>query len=264
MSPYGTERPFRRPTRRPFRGSIRTAASAVAALTLLLGLSAATGSAAYAKEPTTRAAAPAATSAPANAKAVTVRGGNVLYHSSGVRCTIGFNASGAVGRVGLLPKVCAQIGGNWYADSARTVLVATSTGVLLPTDNYDLGIVRYVSSTTVNPVGEVSLLGAGTLDITGAASPAVGQRLCHVGVTSGVRCGSVTGVNLTVNFPQGTVYGLFRSNICSEPGDLGGPAYSGSVALGVIVASSGNCTSGGATYYQPVLPWLSTYGVTVY
>lgn len=88
--------------------------------------------------------------------------------------------------------------------------------------------------------------------------------MCHVGRTTGVRCGTVTGVNLTVNYPEGSVSGLFRSNICSEPGDAGGPAYSGTTALGIIVASSGNCTSGGVTYYQPVVEWLSVYGLSMY
>ncbi|QHY99901.1 Streptogrisin-B precursor [Streptomyces sp. S4.7] len=249
MSPYRIERPFRR--------AIRTAASAVAALTLLLGWSAATGSTAYAQEP-------AAATAPTtlSGKVVQVRGGNVIYSSGGIRCTVGFNARTSATFFGLVSGRCAQGTSNWYADAALSVFVGTTAGSSFPGNDYAL--IRYINSSTVSFPGEVALGGGGNQDITGAANPTVGQSLCHTGRTTGVHCGTVTGVNLTVNYPEGSVSGLFRSNICSEPGDAGGPAFSGTTALGIIVASSGNCSSGGVTYYQPVVEWLSVYGLSLY
>lgn len=246
---------------RPFRRALRTAASAVAALTLLLGWSAATGSTAHAQEPGARAT--TATTAPAaTGRVVEVRGGNLIYSNTGARCVVGFNARSSATFFGLVSGRCAQGSANWYADAARTVFIGTTAGSSFPGNDY--ATVRYINSSTVTFPGELSLGGAATQDIVGAANPTVGQSLCHVGRTTGVRCGTVTGVNLTVNYPQGTVSGLFRSNICSEPGDVGGPAYSGTTALGIIVASSGNCSSGGVTYYQPVVEWLSIYGLSVY
>ncbi|MFD3922815.1 S1 family peptidase [Streptomyces sp. NPDC058595] len=252
MSPHSNERPFRR--------ALRTAASAVAALTLLLGWSAATGSTAHAQESNAPAAATASTAA--TGKAVEVRGGNVIYSSSGIRCTVGFNARTSATFFGLVSGRCAQGSSNWFADAALTVFIGTTAGSSFPGNDYAL--IRYINSTTVTFPGEVALGAGGTQDITRAANPTVGQSMCHVGRTTGVRCGTVTGVNLTVNYPEGSVSGLFRSNICSEPGDAGGPAYSGTTALGIIVASSGNCTSGGVTYYQPVVEWLSVYGLSLY
>lgn len=253
MKPHRTERPF--------RAAFRTAASAVAALTLLLGWFTATGSAAYAQE--SGATVPTATSpAPAAGKAVEVRGGNVIYSNAGTRCTLGFNARSGSTLFGLVTGRCAQGASNWYADAARTVPIGITAGSSFPGNDY--ATIRFVTSTAVTFPGEVTLGGGQAQDITGAASPTVGQSLCHTGGTTGVHCGTVTGVNVTINYPEGTVSGLFASNICSEPGDIGGPAFSGTTALGVIVAASGNCASGGVTYYQPVVEWLSVYGLSIY
>jgi streptogrisin C len=69
--------------------------------------------------------------------------------------------------------------------------------------------------------------------------------------------------NSTVNYPQGTVTGLTRTNACAEPGDSGGSWLSGAQAQGVTSGGSGNCTSGGTTYFQPVNEILSAYGLTL-
>ncbi|WP_228040082.1 S1 family peptidase [Streptomyces chromofuscus] len=227
---------------------LRTVVQAVVALVLLLGWSAA-GPGAHAGER----AGPQA--------AVAVRGGDTLY-SAGARCTVGFNARSGSALYALVPGRCAQGAQAWYADAALTVAVGVTAGVSFPGDDY--ASVRYTNTAVAYP-GEVSLgAGAGSRDITGAASPVVGQSLCHVGRTTGYRCGTIQAVNVTVNYGGGTVYGLFRSTVCSEPGDTGGPAFSGGTALGIIVGSSGNCGSGGVTYYQPVVEWLSAYGLSVY
>jgi len=54
------------------------------------------------------------------------------------------------------------------------------------------------------------------------------------------------------------------TNICAEPGDSGGPLYAGSTALGITSGGSGNCRSGGVTFFQPVVEVLNRYGVRVY
>ncbi|MGW7264469.1 S1 family peptidase [Streptomyces sp. NPDC054842] len=219
-------------------------------LALLLGWSAAIGPAAHAVEPKSRQA------------AVAVRGGDTLY-SAGTRCTVAFNARSSTATYALVSGRCAQgAAATWYADAARTIPVGVTAGVSFPGNDY--ASIRYTNTTVAYP-GEVTLgAGLGTRDITGAANPVVGQSVCHVGRTTGYRCGTVQAVNVTVNYGGGIVYGLFRSTICSEPGDSGGPAFSGGTALGIIVGSSGNCSTGGFTYYQPVAESLSAYGLTLY
>ncbi|MEV0041544.1 S1 family peptidase, partial [Streptomyces sp. NPDC050804] len=71
-------------------------------------------------------------------------------------------------------------------------------------------------------------------------------------------------LNYTVSLPNGSLTGLIRTNICSEPGDSGGPLYAGSTGLGLNSVGSGNCTSGGTTFFQPLVEALNTYGATVY
>ncbi|MFC7643765.1 trypsin-like serine protease [Streptosporangium lutulentum] len=57
--------------------------------------------------------------------------------------------------------------------------------------------------------------------------------------------------------------GLIRTSVCAEPGDSGGSLVSGSQAQGVTSGGSGNCTSGGTTYFQPINEILQAYGLTL-
>ncbi|MFH0244849.1 S1 family peptidase [Streptomyces sp. HK10] len=208
---------------------------------------------------------PAASAAPASAApaALTVvRGGDVLYGIDGRHCTVAFNARGGGEFYGLVAGHCmSEQAITWYADAARTVPVGTTAARSFPGNDY--GLIRYTNTLLSYP-GVVNLGGGVVQDITGAASPRVGQSVCHVARAGGLHCGTVTAVNVTVNYGGGVVYGLFSSNACSEPGDTGGPAFSGTTALGVVVGGSGNCTYGGVTYHQPVAWVLAAYGLSLY
>lgn len=201
--------------------------------------------------------APAATAAP-----TAVRGGDTLYGDGGVRCTVAFNARDGSTYYGILSGRCASTSTNWYADSAHTLLVGITVGYSFPGDDY--GLVRYTNTTLSYP-GEINLGGGAVRDITGAAAPRIGQSVCHLGQSSGMHCGTVTGLNATVNYGGGDiVYGLIQTNVCSEAGDAGGPAFSGTTALGLISGASGNCTSGGTTFDQPITEVLAAHGLTLY
>lgn len=56
---------------------------------------------------------------------------------------------------------------------------------------------------------------------------------------------------------------MTRTTACAEPGDSGGAYISGDRAQGVTSGGSGNRTTGGTTYYQPVDEILSAYGLTL-
>ncbi|WP_407565027.1 S1 family peptidase [Streptomyces sp. 184] len=198
--------------------------------------------------------------APPAAAATVVRGGEALYGAS-FTCTLGFNATGGGYTYGIVPGHCADVGSSWSVQSdGGLVPVGVTAGSSFPSNDY--AVIRYTNSSVSYP-GEVKGSGGAPVDITGAIDPSPGMALCHYGRVSGYRCGTVQAVNQTVNFPGGVVYGLFRSNICSEPGDTGGPAFSGGKAVGIIVGGSGNCTTGGVTYYQPIKEILSAYGLTL-
>ena len=84
------------------------------------------------------------------------------------------------------------------------------------------------------------------------------------GSTTGVFSGTVQGLNAPVNYQEGSVFGTIRTNVCAEPGDSGGSLFAGSTALGMTSGGSGNCSSGGTTYFQPVTEVLNLYGLSIY
>ncbi|HEY0636738.1 MAG TPA: S1 family peptidase [Pseudonocardiaceae bacterium] len=132
----------------------------------------------------------------------------------------------------------------------------------------DFGLIRVASTSSAVPSNVISGPGITPTRIIGVRMPAVGERACRVGATTGLRCGSVQALNQTVNYAQGVVYGLIRTNICSEPGDSGGPLISppaagGVYLFGVVSGGSGNCTVGGTTFAQPATEVMARYGLTL-
>ena len=187
-----------------------------------------------------------------------IRGGDAIY-TNGARCSLGFNVRNSSGTYYFLTAGhCTNIGATWTL--ANGTVIGTRTGTSFPTNDY--GIVRYTG--TVSHPGSVNLYNGTTRDITGAGNAFVGQSVCRSGSTTGVHCGSVTALNATVNYAQGTVYGMIRTNVCAEPGDSGGSLFAGNTAIGLTSGGSGNCSSGGTTFFQPVTEPLGVYGVSVY
>jgi streptogrisin D len=193
----------------------------------------------------------------AQAAPVATEGGMPVY-SAGNRCTLGFNVHSGSTYYFLVAARCANIvGSTWYADPAQTIVLGTMAGT-----NGNTSIVRYTNA-AVTKLGSVHLY-PGSQDIVSAGNAFVGQRVCRSGRTTGIRCGTVTALNQTVTFPEGTLSGLVRTTVCSEPGDSGGPFFAGTTALGLTVGGTGNCTTGGVTYFQPILSALNAFGVNVY
>ncbi|MEO3780520.1 S1 family peptidase [Micromonospora sp. B11E3] len=189
-----------------------------------------------------------------------ISGGQAIYAQGGGRCSLGFNVRSSSGVYYFLTAGhCTNIAVNWYSNSAQTALLGSRTGSSFPGNDY--GIVRH--SNSANAAGNVYLYNGTYRDVTGAANAFVGQSVQRSGSTTGLRGGSVTALNATVNYAQGSVYGLIRTNVCAEPGDSGGSLFSGSTALGLTSGGSGNCTFGGTTYFQPVTEALSVYGVSI-
>jgi streptogrisin B len=187
-----------------------------------------------------------------------IQGGDAIYSSSG-RCSLGFNVRNSAGtQYFLTAGHCTDGAGTWYANSARTTVLGSTAGSSFPGNDY--GIVRHTNSGISKPGT------AGGVDITRAATPAVGTTVIRDGSTTGTHSGRVTALNATVNYGNGdVVYGLIQTTVCAEPGDSGGPLYSSSgTAYGLTSGGSGNCSSGGTTFFQPVTEALSAYGVSVY
>ncbi|MGV9808063.1 S1 family peptidase [Micromonospora chersina] len=186
-------------------------------------------------------------------------GGQAIY-TGGYRCSLGFNVRSGSTYYFLTAGHCTNLGSTWYSNSSQTTVLGSRAGTSFPGNDY--GIVRYTNGST--PPGNVYLYNGSYQDITTAGNAYVGQSVRRSGSTTGLRSGSVSATNATVNYAEGSVYGLIRTNVCAEGGDSGGSLFAGSTALGLTSGGSGNCSSGGTTYFQPVTEPLSVYGVSVY
>jgi streptogrisin C len=110
--------------------------------------------------------------------------------------------------------------------------------------------------------------GSGDVTVHGSTEAAVGGAVCRSGRTSGWRCGTIEAKGQTVNYSSGeTILNLTRTSACSEGGDSGGSFITTpGQAQGVLSGGSGSCKGGGRrskSYFQPLLPILSAYGLTL-
>ncbi|MGH3392382.1 MAG: S1 family peptidase [Actinomadura sp.] len=189
-----------------------------------------------------------------------ISGGEPIF-SGQFRCVLGFNVRDGAGNAYFVTAGhCTSAGSTWFADPANTILLGVTVGSQFP--GSDFGLVRYTS--TVPHPSNVFLQSPGAFaEMTSAGNPGIGQTVCYSSPVSGVRCGTVTAVNATVNFPNGTVSGLIRTNICASPGDSGAPLFSGNTAIGIVSGGTGNCSTGGDTYFQPIVEVLNAFGLTI-
>jgi streptogrisin B len=169
------------------------------------------------------------------------------------RCSLGFNVVSGSTYYFLTAGHCGSLVNTWYTNSGHTTLIGPTVAYSFPGNDYAL--VRYDNTSLSHPGGFA------------VADPFVGESVKRTGSTSGTHSGTVTALNVTVRYsghPGGTVSGLIQTNVCAEPGDSGGPLYDGSKALGLTSGGSGDCTSGGTTFFQPVREAANAYGVTIY
>ncbi|MCI3275568.1 S1 family peptidase [Streptomyces cylindrosporus] len=184
-----------------------------------------------------------------------ITGGDAIYGGA-YRCSLGFNVHSGSTYYFLTAGHCGEVASTWYSNSGHTTTLGTNVSYSFPTN--DFALVRYTNSSIAHP----SAVGSQT--ISSAATPSVGTTVYRRGSTTGTHSGRVTALNATVNYGSGDiVYGMIQTTVCAEGGDSGGPLYAGTVAYGLTSGGSGDCTSGGTTFFQPVTEALSYYGVSV-
>ncbi|MFB9234397.1 S1 family peptidase [Plantactinospora siamensis] len=182
-----------------------------------------------------------------------VHGGDPYFIDGRARCSIGFAVTGGFVTAGH----CGQRGSTTtgFNQVSQGVFTASS----FPGD--DWGVVRVNGDW--QPQGVVNDFNGGTVPVNGSTEAPVGASICRSGSTTGVRCGVIQAKNATVNYPEGTVTGLTRTNVCAEAGDSGGSWISGDQAQGVTSGGSGDCTRGGVTFFQPITEILQANGLTL-
>jgi streptogrisin C len=192
-----------------------------------------------------------------------VIGGQAIRNSS-ARCSAGFNArnNSTGARYVIDAGHCGNLGGTWSGSGGTLGTVFRSS---FPGNDYSA---INVSSSAAVSTGLVDRYSAGAdVRVTGSSGGSVGQAVCRSGSTTGWHCGTINALNTTVQYQQGAVGQMIRTNVCAEPGDSGGSLVSNGTstvtALGLTSGGSGNCSSGGTTFFQPVNEALSAYGLSL-
>jgi streptogrisin C len=182
-----------------------------------------------------------------------LRGGDEYIINGNTLCSVGF----AVDRGFVTAGHCGHAGSttagsNWVAQG-------TFRGSTFPGNDY----------AWVELNGEWSSLpwvgnhAGGQVAVIGSAVATVNSSVCRSGRTTGWRCGVIQAHNVTINYAAGPVYGATQTSACAEGGDSGGSFISGNQAQGVTSGGSGNCSSGGTTFFQPINPILAAYGLVL-
>ncbi|GAB1693860.1 S1 family peptidase [Krasilnikovia sp. M28-CT-15] len=170
------------------------------------------------------------------------------------RCSIGFAVEGGFVTAGHCGKR-----GDATADLNQQESGVTVASVF--PGNADMGVVRVDNADTFQPF--IDDFNGNALPVAGSSEAPVGAAVCRSGSTTGLHCGTILAKNQTVNYPEGAVTGLTRTDACAEGGDSGGPWLTGDQAQGVTSGGSGDCTVGGETFFQPVNEILQRNGVTL-
>ncbi|MFD7436669.1 S1 family peptidase [Streptomyces sp. NPDC059861] len=186
-----------------------------------------------------------------------IAGGDAITGGGG-RCSLGFNVVKGGEPHFLTAGHCTE-GISTWSDSAGTV-IGENADSSFPDNDY--GLVKYTAE--VDHPSEVNLYNGSTQQISGAAEATVGMQVTRSGSTTQVHSGTVTGLDATVNYGNGDIVnGLIQTDVCAEPGDSGGSLFSGDKAVGLTSGGSGDCTSGGETFFQPVTEALSATGTQI-
>ncbi|MEU3463452.1 S1 family peptidase [Streptomyces sp. NPDC006733] len=187
-----------------------------------------------------------------------VAGGDAIF-ADGARCSLGFNVVKDGQPYFLTAGHCGVAFKSWSGTSGGPQIGSVEAATF---PGHDFALVKYTDATAAHP-SSVDLYNGSTQAITRAGDPAVGQVVQRSGSTTQLHGGTVTGLDATVNYEEGSVTGLIQTDVCAEPGDSGGALFSGDTAVGLTSGGSGDCTSGGETFFQPVTAALAQYGAQI-
>ncbi|WP_306327279.1 carbohydrate-binding protein, partial [Streptomyces venezuelae] len=186
-----------------------------------------------------------------------LRGGDAYYMGGGGRCSVGFPVTRGTTQGFATAGHCGRAGTT--TSGFNQVAQGSFQGSIFPGN--DMAWVAANANWTATP--HVKGSGGANVQVTGSVLQPVGSSVCRSGSTTGWHCGTVQQHNTSVTYPEGTISGVTRTTVCAEPGDSGGSYISGSQAQGVTSGGSGNCSSGGTTFFQPLNPLLQNYGLTL-
>jgi streptogrisin C len=184
-------------------------------------------------------------------------GGDAFYIDGLARCSIGFSVTQGQQQGFVTAGHCGRPGARTtgYNGAAQGTFQASTF------PGKDMAHVAVDANWT--STADLKAAGGSKVQVNGSVEALVGASVCRSGSTTGWHCGTIQQHDTSVSYAEGTVDGLTQTTVCAEPGDSGGPYVAGSQAQGVTSGGTGNCTSGGTTFYQPVNPVLSDFGLTL-
>ncbi|MCL7429135.1 carbohydrate-binding protein [Streptomyces sp. YS415] len=184
-----------------------------------------------------------------------VRGGDAFYIDDQARCSVGFSVTKGEQQGFATAGHCGKAGAK--TTGFNKVAQGTFQNSVFP--GQDVAWVGVNSDWTATP----AVKGKGDVNVqtAGSVKALAGAAVCRSGSTTGWHCGTIEQHDTSVSYAEGTVDGVTRTTVCAEPGDSGGSYISGTQAQGVTSGGSGDCKSGGTTFYQPINPLLSAYGL---
>ncbi|MGH8880775.1 MAG: carbohydrate-binding protein, partial [Stackebrandtia sp.] len=181
-------------------------------------------------------------------------GGDAYYINNSGRCSVGFSATHPTYGDGYITNGhCGRVGASITSGTGQGGSFRYSQ---FPSTDY--AWVEAGAGWTVSPNVRSS-----SSQVTDGTEAAVGASVCRSGSTTGWHCGSITAKNQSVTYPEGTLYGMTQTTVCAEPGDSGGSYISGGSAQGTTSGGSGNCTSGGVTFFEPLARSLANTNTTL-
>jgi streptogrisin C len=184
-------------------------------------------------------------------------GGDAYFIDGGARCSVGFSVARGEQQGFATVGHCGEPGAKTtgFNKAAQGVFEASTF------PGRDMAWVSVNDTWTATP--DVKAQGGTKVQVTGSVQALVGASVCRSGSTSGWHCGTVEQHDASVSYAEGTVDGLTQTTVCAEPGDSGGPFVAGTQAQGVTSGGTGDCASGGTTFFQPINPLLERFGLTL-
>lgn len=216
-------------------------------------------------------------------KRAALKGGHGYLRNPGdgylYACSIGFNALKGSTLVYVTAGHCGDAGESVYLEGSAGTgpqwtlgpQIGAFTASSFPQPGQSGPDYSYVTISGSN-TQVASVYGWTTADVVvkGSTAGGVGTAICRSGRTSGWRCGTIDQVDVSVNYSTGeTITHVNRTTACSEGGDSGGSFITGpGQAQGVLSGGSGSCkgkqpNNRTRSYFQPLNPILTTYGLTL-
>jgi hypothetical protein len=154
----------------------------------------------------------------------------------------------------------------WYSGGN---LIGPTAYLSFPGNDYAVILMAYNSPFEPSPTAVHYLTGPNVVFDTN--EPFVGQPVCKSGAVTGVTCGTVLALDVTVTYHGGHVVdGLIETDVCALKGDSGSPLFRprGGRLYGVGILSGANLAPCGdpstRSYSNPLTEVMTAYGLSLY